>query len=112
MDASSDRIEALVEKPMDPPSDLGISDIYIIEDTIISPDVLDTLIDDVRGAIDEYQLTDGLQRMLDTGVKLGTFDLKNWYDCGRPETLLAVNRVLLEATERILPAPRLAFSCN
>ena len=89
MDASGDRIEALVEKPADPPSDLAISGIYFIEDTDGLFDALGTLVDnDVRGAGDEYQLTDGLQRMLDTGAELGTFEVKDWYDCGRPETLL------------------------
>jgi glucose-1-phosphate thymidylyltransferase len=99
MGARGDRIEALVEKPSDPPSDLAISGIYFVEDTDGLFDALGSLIDnDVRGAGDEYQLTDGLQRMLDAGAELGTFEVKDWYDCGRPETLLEANRVLLEAT--------------
>jgi glucose-1-phosphate thymidylyltransferase len=94
-----DRIAGLVEKPADPPSDLAISGIYLIEDTPALFDALGSLIDDdVRGAGDEYQLTDGLQRMLEAGATFGTFEVENWYDCGRPETLLEANRVLLEAT--------------
>jgi glucose-1-phosphate thymidylyltransferase len=93
-----DRIEGLVEKPADPSSDLAISGVYVVEDTRGLFDALESLIEnDVRGAGDEYQLTDGLQRMLDAGATLGTFEVENWYDCGRPETLLEANRVLLEA---------------
>ena len=94
-----DRIVGLVEKPDDPPSDLAISGIYFVEDTPGLFDALETLVvEDVRGAGDEYQLTDGLQRMLDAGAEFGTFEVADWYDCGRPETLLEANRVLLEET--------------
>jgi glucose-1-phosphate thymidylyltransferase len=99
MDERGEHIAALVEKPDDPPSDFAISGIYVIEDTRSLFDALAALIEnEVRGAGDEFQLTDGLQRMLDAGAKLGTFEVQDWYDCGRPETLLEANRVLLEAT--------------
>jgi glucose-1-phosphate thymidylyltransferase len=99
MDERGEYIAALVEKPDDPPSDLAISGIYVIEDTHGLFDALGALIEnEVRGAGDEFQLTDGLQRMLDAGAELGTFNVQGWYDCGRPETLLEANRVLLEAT--------------
>jgi glucose-1-phosphate thymidylyltransferase len=94
-----DRIAGLVEKPADPPSDLAISGIYFVEDTEGLFEALNALIvEDVRGAGDEYQLTDGLQRMLDAGATFGTFEVADWYDCGRPETLLEANRILLEET--------------
>jgi glucose-1-phosphate thymidylyltransferase len=35
--------------------------------------------------------------MLESGAEFGTFDVGDWYDCGRPETLLKANRVLLES---------------
>ncbi len=44
----------------------------------------------------EYQLTDALQLMIDKGEKLTTFRVDGWYDCGKPETLLATNKFLLE----------------
>jgi glucose-1-phosphate thymidylyltransferase len=43
----------------------------------------------------EYQLTDALQLMIDGGVKFRTFNVKGWYDCGKPEALLETNRQLL-----------------
>jgi glucose-1-phosphate thymidylyltransferase len=93
-----DRIDGLVEKPAEPPSDLAISGVYLIEDTPGLFDALGSLIESgTRGAGDEFQLTDGLRRMIEAGATFGTFEVADWYDCGRPETLLEANRVLLEA---------------
>lgn len=94
---ADDRIDRLEEKPNDPQSDLAISGLYVIEDANWLFDAIEQLIEnDVRGAGDEYQLTDALQRMLDQGAEFGTFDVGDWYDCGRPETLLNANQILLE----------------
>lgn len=91
------RIRSLVEKPDEPPSDLAISGAYIIHDSEALFDALDHLISNGhRGAGGEYQLTDALQRMLDEGAVLDTFAVEEWYDCGRPDTLLEANRVCLD----------------
>ncbi|WP_435144613.1 sugar phosphate nucleotidyltransferase [Halobaculum sp. P14] len=93
-------VRELVEKPSEPPSDKAISGVYVVEDSDALFDALGHLIDnDLRGAGDEFQLTDALQRMVDTGSTLRTFEVDDWYDCGRPETLLEANRVLLESME-------------
>jgi glucose-1-phosphate thymidylyltransferase len=47
----------------------------------------------------EYQLTDGLQIMIERGEKLTTFAIDGWFDCGKPETLLETNRHLLHETK-------------
>ena len=90
------RITRLVEKPDEPPSDYAISGVYIVEDTSSLFDSLEFLIsNDIRGSGNEYQLTDALQRMIDGGSKMRFFEVEDWYDCGRPDTLLEANRVLL-----------------
>ncbi|WP_256545631.1 sugar phosphate nucleotidyltransferase [Halobellus inordinatus] len=89
-------ITRLIEKPDDPPSYDAISGVYIVNDTSRLFAALEYLIEnDIRGAGDEYQLTDALQRMVESGASLTTFEVKEWYDCGRPKTLLEANRVLL-----------------
>jgi glucose-1-phosphate thymidylyltransferase len=91
------RVDRLVEKPDDPPSDLAISGVYVFERSTPLFESLAYLVEnDVRGAGDEYQLTDALQGTIDRGVDLGTFEVDDWYDCGRPETLLEANRVTLD----------------
>ena len=89
-------ISRLVEKPEHPASNLAIVGLYWIQ----KPKLLEACIEELfrtgartRG---EYQLTDALQRMIDRGEKLKAFPIDGWYDCGKPETLLATNRHLLE----------------
>lgn len=92
----NDVITKLVEKPDDPPSNEAISGVYVIYDSECLFDAIEHLItNEIRGAGNEFQLTDALQRMIDQGRSLSTFEVENWYDCGRPETLLEANRVLL-----------------
>lgn len=99
-ETDDDEIQRLVEKPDHPQSNLAISGVYVIENTDALFDALTYLIENgVRGAGDEYQLTDALQRMIDQGKRLRTFEVEEWYDCGRPETLLEANEVLLSKIE-------------
>lgn len=94
------RIERLVEKPDEPQSNYAISGVYIVENTDLLFDSLGHLIEnDIRGAGDEYQLTDALQRMIESEAHIDVFEVEDWYDCGRPETLLEANRVLLAKGE-------------
>ncbi len=44
----------------------------------------------------EYNLTDGLECMIKTGVQFKSFRVKSWYDCGRKDTLLETNAILLK----------------
>lgn len=88
-------ISRLVEKPETPISNLALVGLYYIE----HPDVLleclkEMIMRDIRTK-NEYQLTDGLQMMIDRGERLKTFAIDGWYDCGKPETLLETNRHLL-----------------
>lgn len=93
---AGDKITELEEKPKHPDSNLAISGIYFIDTSAELFDAIEYLIEnDNRGAGNEYQLTDALQRLLDEGLTLGTFQVEEWYDCGRPETLLEANRALL-----------------
>lgn len=98
--ADGSRVERLVEKPDDPQSNYAISGVYIVENTDFLFDTLDHLVEnDIRGAGDEYQLTDALQGMLESDARIDIFEVEDWYDCGRPETLLEANRVLLAKNE-------------
>lgn len=89
-------VKRLVEKPEHPTSNLALVGLYYIVNPKLLTECLHELIArDIRTK-DEYQLTDGLQLMLDHGETMGTFPVEGWYDCGKPETLLATNRHLLE----------------
>jgi glucose-1-phosphate thymidylyltransferase len=88
-------IEKLVEKPEQPISRLAVVGLYYIRETSVLVRSLERLVaEDIRTK-GEYQLTDALQLMLEQGVKIRTFPVEGWYDCGKPETLLETNRALL-----------------
>jgi glucose-1-phosphate thymidylyltransferase len=91
-------ITKLIEKPEHPTSNLAIVGLYYIK----HPDILieclkENIKRDVRTK-NEYQLTDGLQAMIERGEQLTTFTIDGWYDCGKPETLLETNKHLLHET--------------
>lgn len=44
----------------------------------------------------EYNLTDALDCMIKRGARFQAFKVKNWFDCGKKETLLESNATLLK----------------
>jgi glucose-1-phosphate thymidylyltransferase len=88
-------ITTLIEKPENPTSNLAIVGLYFIKHPDILLDCLKEMIkNDVRTK-GEFQLTDGLQMMIERGEKIKTFTIDGWFDCGKPETLLETNKHLL-----------------
>jgi len=87
-------IDHMVEKPEKPESNLAIAGVYIIENSELLFSSIEKLMKKSKSN-GELQLTDALQIMLDSGADLKIFDVYDWYDCGRPETLLQVNKMLL-----------------
>jgi len=79
--------------------------LYYIKNPRLLKECLEEIIKKDIRTKGEYQLTDGLQLMIDRGERMTTFRVDGWYDCGKPETLLATNRHLLEkkSTERKIP---------
>lgn len=90
------KIGRLVEKPENPTSNLAIVGLYWIEKPRLLEECIEELFRTGVKTRGEYQLTDALQRMIDHGETLQAFPIDGWYDCGKPETLLATNRHLLE----------------
>lgn len=89
-------IAKLVEKPEEFISNLAIVGIYHIRNTQLLIDSLNKLINENIRTRGEYQLTDALQLMIESGAEFNTFPVEGWYDCGKPETLLSTNRFLLD----------------
>lgn len=89
-------ISNLVEKPEQPASHDAIVGLYWIRKPRLLEQCIAELFQKDTRTKGEYQLTDALQLMIRNGEKITTFDVDGWYDCGKPETLLATNRHLLE----------------
>jgi glucose-1-phosphate thymidylyltransferase len=98
-------IVRLVEKPDQPVSNLAIVGLYFLRHAGSLFNSIDYIIDGDIRTKGEFQLTDALQHMIDGGEKFTTFPVQGWYDCGKPETLLSTNEVLLrrQHTDRMIP---------
>lgn len=90
-----ERITRLVEKPKNPPSNMAVAGLYCFTPEIFS--VLDGMPPSARG---EYEITDGIQGLIERGANVVGQAVKGWWkDTGRPSDLLDANRLLLERIE-------------
>ncbi len=89
-------IVRLVEKPQRPTSNLAIVGLYYFTDSRALFETLDRQINEGATNHGEYQITDALQMMIENGATFSPFEIDEWFDCGKPETLLETNRKLLE----------------
>ena len=90
------RIKRLVEKPQEFVSDEAIVGIYYIKDVKELRAALKHLMDNDIRTRGEFQLTDALQMMIEQGCKFRTAPVREWLDCGLPETLVQTNTWLLQ----------------
>ncbi len=92
---SSGNVIALVEKPVDPPSDLALVGVYLF--TARVHDAVAAIDPSPRG---ELEITDAIQWLVDKGERVRCELLSGWWiDTGKLTPLLEANRLLLEKIE-------------
>jgi glucose-1-phosphate thymidylyltransferase len=94
-------ITRLVEKPNIPKSNMAMVGIYKIKEAKSLMNALNHLIENDLRTHNEFQLTDALMHMVTEGLKLKSFKVEEWYDCGKKEVLLATNAMLLSRLPKI-----------
>jgi glucose-1-phosphate thymidylyltransferase len=100
-----EKILKLVEKPDTPVSNLAIVGLYFLQQAGPLFASINHLIGNDIKTKGEYQLTDALQILIEKGETFTTFPVHGWYDCGKPETLLATNEMLLKNNVSIKAYP-------
>jgi glucose-1-phosphate thymidylyltransferase len=121
----NDVVLRVVEKPLIPRSNMAMVGVYYVKETAR---LFEALAGHIEARLDEqgeYHLTQALQQMIENGVRFNAFRVANWFDCGKKETLLATNAILLrEMQERehtvvnaaegtvIIPPVSIAEGCN
>ncbi len=89
-------ISNVVEKPAIPKSNMALVGLYKIKDSTILFKCLEKIFTNNIKSHDEFNLTDALECMIESGEKFKSFKVENWFDCGRKDTLLESNSILLE----------------
>ena len=90
------KIVNVIEKPKKPPNNLAIVGLYYFERVKYLKEALKYIIDNNIRTRGEYQLTDGLMRMIKNGIDLYPFPISDWFDCGKKGNLLETQRYLLK----------------
>lgn len=95
VELDGDRIIRFVEKPENHPTNLAITGIYFLQSQQELADSIEYLVQNDIKTRGEYQLTDGLQKMVENGSKFLHFKIDRLLDCGVPRTILETNRIIL-----------------
>jgi len=121
-----DMVLKMVEKPLIPKSNMAMVGIYYIKESKAMYTALDNHLNNRADDDGEYHLTNALQQMIEGGIRFQAFRVNNWFDCGKKESLLSTNAILLKqmAEEHpdmqhyafdstvILPPVNIAEGCN
>jgi glucose-1-phosphate thymidylyltransferase len=89
-------ISRVVEKPHIPKSNMALVGLYKIKESSVLYDCLEQNIKQGVKSYDEFNLTDAIECMIGQGIKVQSFKVQNWFDCGRKETLLESNSTMLK----------------
>ena len=89
---SGERLERIIEKPAEPPSNLAVIGVYAFRPAVF--DVIAGLRPSARG---EYEIADAINALIAAGQAVdAAATTEHWIDTGKMEDMLAANRVVLE----------------
>lgn len=98
-----DMVIRMVEKPLMPKSNMAMVGIYYIKETHAMFSALNRHLNNSADENGEYHFTNALQHMIEDGIQFKAFRVNNWFDCGKKETLLSTNAILLKQMEEDHP---------
>ena len=87
-----ERVARLVEKPEEPQSDLALVGVYMF-----TPAIFDAARAIEPSWRDELEITDAIQRMIDSGLTVDPHIVRGWWkDTGQVQDMLDANRLILD----------------
>lgn len=97
---SANEIVELVEKPKEFVSDLAVIGIYYFKDVGVLKNELQYVLDNDITNGGEYQINDGIKRMMDKGMKFVPGKVDEWMDCGNKTVTVETNQRMLNFLEK------------
>lgn len=98
--SEQNEIVELVEKPQEFVSDLAVIGIYYFKDVGVLKNELQYVLDNdiINGG--EYQINDGIKRMMEKGMKFVPGKVDEWMDCGNKNVTVETNQRMLGFLEK------------
>ncbi|RDY59866.1 sugar phosphate nucleotidyltransferase [Flagellimonas nanhaiensis] len=93
-------IVELVEKPKEFVSDLAVIGIYYFKDVGVLKNELQYVLENDITHGGEYQINDGIKRMMEKGMKFVPGKVDEWMDCGNKTVTVETNQRMLEFLEK------------
>jgi len=98
--SDQNEIVELIEKPPEFVSDLAVIGIYYFKDVEVLKNELQYVLDNRMINGGEYQINDGIKRMMDKGMKFVPGKVDEWMDCGNKNVTLETNQRMLNFLEK------------
>lgn len=98
--SEENHIVELVEKPKEFVSDLAVIGIYYFKDVGVLKDELQFVLDNNVMHGGEYQINDGIKRMMEKGMKFVPGQVDEWMDCGNKNVTVETNQRMLGFLEK------------
>ncbi len=86
-----DRVVKVIEKPERIDSNIALTGLYYIKDSKALFDSIDYIIEHDIKTKNEYQITDAIEHMIETGTYFTIFNLDGWFDCGEKMAMIETN---------------------
>ena len=96
----NNEIVELVEKPQEFVSDLAVIGIYYFKDVGVLKNELQHVLDNDITHGGEYQINDGIKRMMQKGMKFVPGKVDEWMDCGNKNVTVETNQRMLGFLEK------------
>lgn len=93
-------IVELVEKPQEYVSDLAVIGIYYFKDVGVLKNELQHVLDNDIKHGGEYQINDGIKRMMQKGMKFVPGKVDEWMDCGNKNVTVETNQRMLSFLDK------------
>jgi glucose-1-phosphate thymidylyltransferase len=98
--SEQNQIVELVEKPKEFVSDLAVIGIYYFKEVGVLKAELQHVLDNDITHGGEYQINDGIKRMMEKGMKFVPGKVDEWMDCGNKNVTVETNQRMLDFLEK------------